>query len=122
MRCDVDLTGGGTVLAELVLTRLGADKDSGIGQQRSQCIRFVVDMRREFIGDGQDEVLTLHGRRLALAADFQNRRAGAVGHIVHVDDISFTIEQGMKRDVMQDLMRNDNQSLMIPNQILDRTE
>src|SRR6266545_700653 len=108
MSGEVDEAAGGAVLAEDGFRGLVADEQAGGGQGPGHVRDLADDVRGGLVGNAHDErTLAGGGFRAAKVVD---ARAGRVADHEVVDERAPPVEQGVKRDVVQEDVGNDDQT------------
>src|SRR5689334_760048 len=93
---------------QFVFASFAADKKQTFRKKSLQGFDFVIDVRRHLVGYRQHQVL-LSFLNLLLAANLQNRYAGAAADRMRIREIFRTVEQRNKRNVMENMVGNDDQ-------------
>ena len=86
MRCDVDLPCGGAVFPQLVFLGFASREEARFREKFAEILDFFVDVRSQFVGNREDEVL-VGLLDFSLPANPEDGCARALGHIVGIDQI-----------------------------------
>src|SRR5437867_6698669 len=108
MRSDMQFAGCGTIPAELVFPGFAADKEKALGKKSAECSDLFVNVRRHLVGNCQNQIL-FGFLDLLFATNLQYRRACAATHSLRINEVICAVVQGVKWNVVQNMMRNKNQ-------------
>ena len=105
---DVHESAGGAVSPQALVAGVLSEETDWVGKDGRYILDFFFDVRSAGVGDSENEGLLLRRCFLGTA---QGIHAGArrIGDGVFVHQIPVTVMEGVKRNVMKERVRDDNQ-------------